>query len=40
MHAYKCITTYEGTRYNGWQRQKNTSNTIQEKIEETTASSV
>ena len=34
MHAYKCITAYEGTRYNGWQRQKNTSNTIQEKIEE------
>ncbi len=33
MHAYKCITAYEGTRYNGWQRQKNTPNTIQEKIE-------
>ena len=34
MHAYKCITAYEGTRYNGWQKQKNTSNTIQEKLEE------
>lgn len=33
MFAYKCIVSYEGTRYNGWQKQGNTSNTIQEKIE-------
>lgn len=35
MNSYKCITAYEGTRYNGWQRQGNTANTIQEKLEET-----
>lgn len=34
MYSYKCITAYEGTRYNGWQKQGNTNNTIQEKIEE------
>lgn len=34
MYSYKCITAYEGTRYNGWQKQGNTANTIQEKIEE------
>lgn len=34
MYSYKCITAYEGTRYNGWQRQGNTDNTIQGKIEE------
>lgn len=34
MYAYKCITAYEGTRYNGWQKQGNTNNTIQGKIEE------
>lgn len=34
MFAYKCIVSYEGTRYNGWQKQGNTSNTIQGKIEE------
>ncbi len=33
MFAYKCIISYEGTRYNGWQKQGNTSNTIQEKVE-------
>lgn len=33
MFAYKCIVAYEGSRYNGWQKQGNTSNTIQEKIE-------
>lgn len=33
MYAYKCITAYEGTRYNGWQKQGNTANTVQEKIE-------
>lgn len=34
MYSYKCITAYEGTRYNGWQKQGNTNNTIQGKIEE------
>lgn len=33
MFAYKCIVSYDGSRYNGWQKQGNTSNTIQEKIE-------
>ena len=33
MANYKMIIKYEGTRYNGWQRQGNTKNTIQEKIE-------
>ncbi len=30
---YKMILQYEGTRYNGWQRQGNTADTIQGKIE-------
>lgn len=34
MYSYKCIVSYEGTRYNGWQKQGNTANTIQGKIEE------
>ena len=34
MNSYKCITAYEGTRYNGWQKQGNTANTIQGKLEE------
>lgn len=29
MQNYKMITQYEGTRYNGWQKQGNTRNTIQ-----------
>lgn len=29
MQNYKMILEYEGTRYNGWQRQGNTDNTIQ-----------
>ncbi len=33
MKNYKLTIQYEGTRYNGWQRQENTSNTIQEKFE-------
>lgn len=33
MRNIKCILAYDGTRYNGWQRQKTNSNTIQEKIE-------
>ena len=30
---YKMILQYEGTRYNGWQRQGNTAQTIQGKLE-------
>lgn len=30
---YKLIIQYEGTRYDGWQRQGNTDNTIQGKLE-------
>ncbi|MCI8660825.1 MAG: tRNA pseudouridine(38-40) synthase TruA [Lachnospiraceae bacterium] len=30
---YKIVLQYEGTRYNGWQRQGRTENTIQGKIE-------
>ena len=33
MNNYKIIIQYEGTRYNGWQKQGNTPNTIQEKFE-------
>lgn len=33
MANYKMIIQYEGTRFNGWQKQGNTKNTIQEKIE-------
>ncbi len=33
MKNYKITVQYEGSRYNGWQRQGNTSNTIQEKFE-------
>ena len=32
---YKMIIQYDGSRYDGWQRQGNTHETIQEKIEET-----
>ena len=35
MYNYKIILEYEGTRYNGWQRQGNTPNTIQEILEKT-----
>ena len=34
---YKIVLQYDGTRYNGWQKQGNTKNTIQGKIEETLA---
>ncbi|MBO5733491.1 MAG: tRNA pseudouridine(38-40) synthase TruA [Clostridia bacterium] len=33
MKNYKISIQYDGTKYNGWQRQKNTKNTIQEKFE-------
>lgn len=32
-HNYKMILEYEGTRYNGWQKQGNSENTIQGKLE-------
>lgn len=34
MAVYKMQIQYDGRRYNGWQRQRNTDNTIQGKIEE------
>ena len=30
---YKCIVSYDGVDYNGYQRQKHDKNTIQEVIE-------
>ncbi|MCD8397118.1 MAG: tRNA pseudouridine(38-40) synthase TruA [Lachnospiraceae bacterium] len=33
MANFGMIIQYDGTRYNGWQRQGNTANTIQEKLE-------
>lgn len=30
---YKIVLQYEGTRYDGWQKQRNTENTIQGKLE-------
>mgnify|MGYP004480613281 CR=1 FL=1 len=33
MHNYKMILQYEGTRYQGWQRQESTENTVQGKLE-------
>ena len=33
MKNYKITISYDGSRYNGWQRQGNTKNTIQEKFE-------
>lgn len=33
MANFCLIIQYDGTRYNGWQRQGNTPNTIQEKLE-------
>lgn len=35
MANFKLTLSYEGTRYRGWQRQGNTDNTIQEKLETT-----
>lgn len=34
MQNYKITLQYDGSRYNGWQRQGNTENTIQGKINE------
>ena len=33
MKNFKIIIQYDGTKYNGWQRQGNTKNTLQEKFE-------
>jgi tRNA pseudouridine38-40 synthase len=33
MINYKLVLCYDGTRYNGWQKQGNTKNTIQETVE-------
>ena len=33
-HSYFIKVSYDGTRYNGWQVQKNSANTIQQKINE------
>lgn len=33
MRTFKLTLCYDGGRYNGWQRQGNTGNTIQEKLE-------
>ncbi|MEE1013272.1 MAG: tRNA pseudouridine(38-40) synthase TruA [Clostridia bacterium] len=33
MKNYKITIQYDGTRYNGWQKQRNTKNTIQERFE-------
>jgi len=33
IQRYKCVIEYEGTHYFGWQKQANTSETIQTKIE-------
>lgn len=34
MRNYKLTLQYDGTKYNGWQRQGNTANTIQGKLNE------
>lgn len=34
MRNIKITVEYDGTNYRGWQRQKNTSETVQEKLEE------
>ena len=34
MRNIKIVLAYDGTRYNGWQRQENTDNTIQGKLEQ------
>lgn len=35
MKNYRLTLSYEGTRYRGWQKQGNTSGSIQEKLEDT-----
>ena len=33
MYTYRLTLSYDSSRYNGWQKQGNTKNTIQEKLE-------
>ena len=33
MKNYRMTVQYDGTRYNGWQKQGDTDNTIQNKLE-------
>ena len=33
MTNYRMLVQYDGTRYNGWQKQGDTDNTIQKKLE-------
>ena len=33
MRNFKITVQYDGAKYNGWQRQGNTKNTIQERFE-------
>jgi tRNA pseudouridine38-40 synthase len=33
MYNYKMVIEYDGVGFNGWQRQKNTNNTVQQHIE-------
>lgn len=35
MRNFKAILSYDGTRYRGWQKQGNTDNTIQARLEQT-----
>ena len=37
MRTYKLTIAYDGTRYQGWQRQENTDRTIQGIMEQTIA---
>jgi tRNA pseudouridine38-40 synthase len=34
MFNYKIVIEYDGLKFNGWQKQKNSQNTIQEKLED------
>lgn len=40
MNYYKIDIAYDGTKYDGWQRQNNTSSTIQHKIENALSSTI
>ena len=34
MTNYKMTVSYDGSRFHGWQKQKNTENTVQGRLEE------
>ena len=38
MRTYKLTISYDGSRYQGWQRQANTENTLQGTLERTISS--